>query len=50
MATTLSSRYLELNLTNGDLVRVKTDRPQVLNQRLNDAVAEWTQYQTAQRR
>ena len=45
--TTLSSRYLELDLTNGDVVRVKADRPQVLRQRLNDAVAEWAQRQTA---
>ena len=47
VATTLSSRYLELDLTNGDVVRVKVDRPHVLHQRLVDAVAEWAQRQTA---
>ena len=44
---TPSSRYLELDLVNGDVVRIKADRPQVLHQRLNDAFAEWAQRQTA---
>ena len=35
VGTTLSSRYLELDLVNGDVVRIKADRPQVLHQRLN---------------
>ena len=46
VGTTLSSRYLELDLVNGDVVRIKADRPQVLHQRLNDAFAEWAQRQT----
>lgn len=49
VGTTLSSRYLELDLINGDVVRIKMDRPQVLHQRLNDAIVEWAQRQTAQR-
>lgn len=46
VGTTLSSRYLELDLVNGDVVRIKVDRPQVLHQRLNDAFVEWAQRQT----
>ena len=45
--TTLPSRYLDLDLANGDVVRVKADRPQVLHQRLNDAITEWAERQTA---
>ena len=47
VGTTLSSRYLELDLVNGDVVRIKADRPQVLHQRLNDAYGEWSQRQAA---
>ena len=47
VGTTLSSRYLELDLVNGDVVRIKADRPQVLHQRLNDAYFEWAQRQVA---
>ena len=47
VGTTLSSRYLELDLVNGDVVRIKADRPQVLHQRLNDAYVEWSQRQSA---
>ena len=47
VGTTLSSRYLELDLVNGDVVKIRMDRPQVLQQRLADALAEWAQRQTA---
>ncbi len=47
VGTTLSNRYLELDLVNGDVVRVRVDRPQTLQQRLNDAIAEWAQRQGA---
>ena len=47
VGTTLSSRYLELDLTNGEVVRIKMDLPQVLHQRLNDAYTEWAQRQVA---
>ena len=47
VGTTLSSRYLELDLVNGDVVKVRADRPQVLHQRLHDAITEWAQRQTA---
>ena len=45
VGTTLSSRYLELDLVNGAVVRIRADRPQVLRQRLIDAIAEWSQRQ-----
>ena len=48
VGTTLSSRYLELDLVNGGVVRVKADRPQVLHQRLTDAIVEWARRRTAQ--
>ena len=47
VGTTLSSRYLELDLIDGSVVRIKADRPQVLQQRLIDAIAEWSQRQSA---
>ena len=46
VGTTLSSRYLELDLVDGSVVRVRADRPQVLRQRLIDAIAEWSQRQS----
>ena len=46
VGTTLSSRYLELDLVNGTVVRIRADRPQVLQQRLIDAIAEWSQRQS----
>ena len=46
VGTTLSSRYLELDLVNGAVVRIRADRPQVLRQRLIDAIAEWSQRQS----
>ena len=46
VGTTLSSRYLELDLVNGDVVKIRMDRPQVLQQRLADALAGWTQRQS----
>lgn len=46
VGTTLSSRYLELDLVDGNVVRIGADRPQVLRQRLIDAIAEWSQRQS----
>ena len=46
VGTMLSSRYLELDLVNGAVVRIRADRPQVLRQRLIDAIAEWSQRQS----
>ena len=46
LGTTLSSRFLELDLTNGDVVKVRAPRPQVLRQQLVDAVTDWSQRQT----
>ena len=46
VGTTLSSRYLELDLVDGSVVRIRADRPQVLRQRLIDAITEWSQRQS----
>lgn len=46
VGTMLSSRYLELDLVNGAVVRIRADRPQVLQQRLIDAIVEWSQRQS----
>ena len=35
VGTRFSSHYLDLDLVNGDVVRIKVDRPQVLHQRLS---------------
>ena len=46
LGTTLSSRSLEVDLVNGDVVKVTAPRPQVLRQQLVDAVSDWAQRQT----
>lgn len=47
VGTTLANRYLELDLNTGEVVRIKAARPQVLQQRLYDAIADWAQRQTS---
>ena len=44
--TTLSARSLEVDLVNGDVIKIGAPRPQVLRQQLVDAVSDWAQRQT----
>ena len=47
IGTTLHSKYLELDLQDGSVIRIENKRPHVLQQRLFDAVAAWEYRQQA---
>ena len=43
IGTNITSKYLELDLINDDVVRINVARPHVLQQRLIDAYEEWSE-------
>ena len=43
IGTTVTDKYLELDLINDDVVRIRVRRPHVLHQRLMDAYTEWVE-------